>query len=136
VIVCVTEPLPLNELAIRHNAAILEYCRTSISALAGSTAGILGLTGLYGFAFYFLTAFMMSVCIMLCNVCSTVDLKEALAFFAYKCQQWRALCFHIVCPAVHLSVYACMSWFFHLTISGMHGHIKQNTLQLLTTRSS
>ena len=61
---CVSEPLPLNELAIRHNAAMLEYCRTSISALAGSTAGILGLTGLYGFAFYFLTAFMMSVCTM------------------------------------------------------------------------
>jgi len=63
---CVTEPLPLNEMAIRHNAAMLEYCRTSVSALAGSTAGILGLTGLYGFAFYFLTAFMMSVCNVIC----------------------------------------------------------------------
>jgi len=67
---CVTEPLPLNEMAIRHNAAMLEYCRTSVSALAGSTAGILGLTGLYGFAFYFLTAFMMSVrsiCLFVCK---------------------------------------------------------------------
>jgi hypothetical protein len=52
-------------MAIRHNAAMIEYCRTSISALAGSTAGILGLTGLYGFAFYFLTAFIMSFMLLL-----------------------------------------------------------------------
>jgi len=69
---CATEPLPLNELAIRHNAAMLEYCRTSISALSGSTAGILGLTGLYGFAFYFLTAFMMSVCTIFLHTFSAV----------------------------------------------------------------
>ena len=55
------EPLPFSEIAMRHNAALLEYCRTSISALSGSTAGILGLTGLYGFIFYFVVAFMMSV---------------------------------------------------------------------------
>lgn len=55
------EPLPLSEIAMRHNAALLEYCRTSISALSGSTAGILGLTGLYGFIFYFVVAFLMSV---------------------------------------------------------------------------
>lgn len=59
--IVIVEPLPLNEMAIRHNAAMIEYCRTSISALAGSTAGILGLTGLYGFIFYFITALMMSV---------------------------------------------------------------------------
>ena len=75
----ITEPLPLNELAIRHNAAMLEYCRTSISALSGSTAGILGLTGLYGFAFYFLTAFMMSVC----TVCSSYTFVYI--FFLYFC---------------------------------------------------
>lgn len=55
------EPLPFSEIAMRHNAALLEYCRTSISALSGSTAGILGLTGLFGFIFYFVVAFMMSV---------------------------------------------------------------------------
>jgi ER membrane protein complex subunit 6 len=60
-VILIVEPLPLNEMAIRHNAAMIEYCRTSISALAGSTAGILGLTGLYGFIFYFITALMMSV---------------------------------------------------------------------------
>ncbi len=46
---------------MRQNAAILDYCRTSMSALSGSTAGIIGLTGLYGFIFYFITAFMLSV---------------------------------------------------------------------------
>jgi len=80
---CVTEPLPLNEMAIRHNAAMLEYCRTSVSALAGSTAGILGLTGLYGFAFYFLTAFMMSVC----NICylTCLLLFAYILFSSYMC---------------------------------------------------
>ena len=53
----------MNEMAIRANGAILEYCRTSVSALSGGTAGIIGLTGLYGFVFYFLTSLIMSVSI-------------------------------------------------------------------------
>lgn len=104
---CVTEPLPLNELAIRHNAAMLEYCRTSISALAGSTAGILGLTGLYGFAFYFLTAFMMSVrTIHLCTVCALfvfiliiISVKEHTADSVYF---WVLEQFHIVFVSVNV----------------------------------
>ncbi|ELT88181.1 hypothetical protein CAPTEDRAFT_87841, partial [Capitella teleta] len=54
----------VNEGAIRQNAAILDYCRTSVSCLAGVTAGIMGLTGLYGFIFYFLTAGMMSMMLL------------------------------------------------------------------------
>ena len=46
---------------MRNNTAVLEYSRTSTSALSGATAGILGLTSLYGFAFYFLTSLMMTV---------------------------------------------------------------------------
>jgi len=42
--------------AIATNHNIIEYCRTSMSALSGSTAGIIGLTSLYGFIFYFLMA--------------------------------------------------------------------------------
>lgn len=38
--------------AIAYNHHSIEYCRTSMSALAGSTAGIIGLTSLQGFAFY------------------------------------------------------------------------------------
>jgi hypothetical protein len=60
--------MPLSESALRHNAAVLDYCRTSVSALSGSTAGIMGLTGIYGFAFYFLTALMMSVSVSGLNV--------------------------------------------------------------------
>lgn len=41
-----------NELAIRNNLSIVEYCRTSMAALSGCTAGLLGLTGLYGAVFY------------------------------------------------------------------------------------
>ena len=48
-------------MALRQNAGILDYSRTSMSSLSGSAAGILGLTGLYGFAFYFITAFILSV---------------------------------------------------------------------------
>jgi len=50
-----------NERAIKRNAAIVDYCRTSGAALAGATAGILGLTGLYGFAFYILYSLLLSV---------------------------------------------------------------------------
>uniref|UniRef100_A0A2R5LGA4 ER membrane protein complex subunit 6 n=1 Tax=Ornithodoros turicata TaxID=34597 RepID=A0A2R5LGA4_9ACAR len=50
------EIVAYSEAAMRHNGAILEYCRTSVSALSGCTAGILGLTGLWGFLFYFVIA--------------------------------------------------------------------------------
>ena len=55
------EPMAYSELSMRQNAAILDYCRTSMSALSGATAGIIGLTGLYGFIFYFIIALMLSV---------------------------------------------------------------------------
>ncbi|XP_072021211.1 ER membrane protein complex subunit 6-like [Amphiura filiformis] len=54
------ETVIYNELAIRSNISILDYCRTSMSALSGSTAGILGLTGLYGFIFYFVASLALS----------------------------------------------------------------------------
>ncbi|KAK3578057.1 hypothetical protein CHS0354_039612 [Potamilus streckersoni] len=54
-----------NELAMRQNSFVLEYSRTSMSALSGAAAGILGLTGLYGFIFFFIMAFVLSVCILL-----------------------------------------------------------------------
>ncbi|XP_073996708.1 ER membrane protein complex subunit 6 isoform X3 [Rhodnius prolixus] len=46
------EIVAYSEVALRNNSAIVEYCRTSMSALSGSTAGLLGLTGFYGFGFY------------------------------------------------------------------------------------
>ena len=49
-----------NERAVRHNASLIEYGRTSISVIAGVTAGILGLTGIYGFGFYLIYSFVMS----------------------------------------------------------------------------
>ena len=50
----------LNERAVRHNAAVIEYCRTSLAVIAGITAGVLGLTGLYGFVFYFVYSIIIS----------------------------------------------------------------------------
>mgnify|MGYP002633180652 CR=1 FL=1 len=41
-----------SQTAISNNQAVVEYCRTSMAALAGGAAGILGLSTLYGFAFY------------------------------------------------------------------------------------
>ncbi|XP_033624884.1 ER membrane protein complex subunit 6-like [Asterias rubens] len=55
-----SEPVVYNELAIRSNMSILSYCRTFVSALSGSSAGILGLTGLEGFFFYFIVSFAFS----------------------------------------------------------------------------
>ncbi|ETE57737.1 Transmembrane protein 93, partial [Ophiophagus hannah] len=58
-------PQFISEAAVRGNAAILDYCRTSVSALSGATAGILGLNGLYGFIFYFLASVLLSVLLVL-----------------------------------------------------------------------
>lgn len=43
-----------SEPAIRNNFAVLEYSRTCQAAATGIAAGSLGLTSLYGFAFYFI----------------------------------------------------------------------------------
>ncbi|NXT90921.1 EMC6 protein, partial [Anhinga rufa] len=58
-------PQFISEAAVRGNAAILDYCRTSVSALSGATAGILGLTGLHGFIFYFVASVLLSVLLVL-----------------------------------------------------------------------
>jgi len=54
------EPIAYNEMSMRSNAAKLDYCQTSMSALSGCTAGIIGLTNIPGFVFYFVTALMLS----------------------------------------------------------------------------
>ncbi|XP_014280473.1 ER membrane protein complex subunit 6 isoform X2 [Halyomorpha halys] len=46
------EMVAYSESALRNNAAIVEYCRTSMAAISGGTAGLLGFTGFYGFGFY------------------------------------------------------------------------------------
>jgi hypothetical protein len=55
----------LSESAIRYNDFLLDYCQTSMSALSGSAAGIIGLTGLNGFAFYFICSLVLSFAILL-----------------------------------------------------------------------
>lgn len=59
------ETIAYSEAAMRHNGAVLEYCRTSLAALSGCTAGILGLTGLWGFLFYFATALALWLMLVL-----------------------------------------------------------------------
>ncbi|XP_077970996.1 ER membrane protein complex subunit 6-like [Styela clava] len=54
-----------NLMAMRQNFGIAEYCRTGVSALGGVTAGILGLTGLYGFAFYVICASSLFIGILI-----------------------------------------------------------------------
>lgn len=53
------EIVAYSEAAIRNNHQAVEYCRTSMAALSGSTAGIIGLTGLIGFTFYLLSVFAL-----------------------------------------------------------------------------
>lgn len=50
--------------AIRNNFSAVEYCKTFTSALSGSCAGILGLTGIVGFGFYFVSALMLWLMIL------------------------------------------------------------------------
>lgn len=51
--------------AIQCNAAIIDYCRTSGAAISGATAGILGLTGLNGFAFFVIFSVVLSLMLAL-----------------------------------------------------------------------
>ncbi|XP_077291660.1 ER membrane protein complex subunit 6 [Arctopsyche grandis] len=55
----------LSEPALRNNAAVVEYCRTSMAALAGSTAGLLGLTSFYGFGFYLFSVFSLWILLLM-----------------------------------------------------------------------
>ncbi|CAG5122099.1 unnamed protein product [Candidula unifasciata] len=59
-----SDGIAYSEQSLRQNAFILEYCRTSVSALSGATAGIMGLTGLWGFIFYFITALILSILLL------------------------------------------------------------------------
>ncbi|KFO10341.1 ER membrane protein complex subunit 6 [Balearica regulorum gibbericeps] len=55
-------PQFISEAAVRGNAAILDYCRTSVSALSGATAGV---KKKHGFIFYFLASVLLSVLLVL-----------------------------------------------------------------------
>ncbi|UJR10405.1 hypothetical protein I4U23_014608 [Adineta vaga] len=54
------EPVLYSEIAVRLNEHSLEQCRTSVSALSGCVAGILGLTSYKGFLFYGFSMFFLS----------------------------------------------------------------------------
>ncbi|KAG5885155.1 hypothetical protein JTB14_037604 [Gonioctena quinquepunctata] len=45
-----------SESAIRNNLSVVEYCRTSVAAVSGCTAGVLGLTSVYGALFFIFAA--------------------------------------------------------------------------------
>lgn len=59
------EPVLYSEIAVRLNENSLEQCRTSVSALSGCVAGILGLTSYKGFLFYAFSMFFLSSLIYL-----------------------------------------------------------------------
>lgn len=54
-----SQVVAFSESAIRNNFSAVEYCKTFVSALSGSCAGIIGLTGLAGFAFYFVSILVL-----------------------------------------------------------------------------
>ena len=60
------EPILYSEIAVRFNENSLEQCRTSVSALSGCVAGILGLTSYKGFIFYAFSMLFLSFLIYLC----------------------------------------------------------------------
>ncbi|GAV03133.1 hypothetical protein RvY_13608 [Ramazzottius varieornatus] len=53
-----------NELAAMQNLASVDYGRIFTALLAGSTAGILGLTGLYGFLFFFVSNGLLGLLVL------------------------------------------------------------------------
>ena len=55
------QPLLVERLSapqVVHNAQTLAFSRTSVSILAGCIAGVFGLTGVWGFAFYLLSVLL------------------------------------------------------------------------------
>uniref|UniRef100_A0A0M3HZU6 ER membrane protein complex subunit 6 n=1 Tax=Ascaris lumbricoides TaxID=6252 RepID=A0A0M3HZU6_ASCLU len=50
-----------SEAAIRHNIGVLEYSRTCQAAATGMASGILGLTGIPGFVFYFVIVMIQTL---------------------------------------------------------------------------
>ncbi|EFO19461.1 hypothetical protein LOAG_09031 [Loa loa] len=50
-----------SEVAMRHNVGILEYSRTCQAAASGMASGILGLTGVSGFIFYFILVVLQAL---------------------------------------------------------------------------
>lgn len=48
-----SEPVAYSDAALRNNAVVVEYCRTSMAALSGSTAGNILLLILVSHASYF-----------------------------------------------------------------------------------
>ena len=50
-----------SDAAVRFNENSLEQCRTSVSALSGCVAGIIGLTSYRGFLFYGFSMFLLSL---------------------------------------------------------------------------
>ncbi|XP_013110458.1 ER membrane protein complex subunit 6 [Stomoxys calcitrans] len=59
------ELIAYSEAAIRNNISAVEYCRTSMAAISGCAAGILGLNGLLGFLFYFLSVFVLWLLVLM-----------------------------------------------------------------------
>lgn len=71
-----------SERAVRQNSAVIDYCRTSGAVIAGAAAGIMGLTGLYGFAFFILFSVALSV------VLSMKAGRDWTKYFTTKRQLW------------------------------------------------
>jgi len=54
-------PMPINPRNVMHNSKSLNFSRTSLSVLSGGVAGILGLSSLWGFLFYFLVSGLLGL---------------------------------------------------------------------------
>lgn len=52
---------------MQANAKTINFIQSASSAVSGSAAGILGLTGIYGFIFYFITAITTNATTLLIN---------------------------------------------------------------------
>jgi len=57
------ESVLYSDAAVRFNENSLEQCRTSVSALSGCVAGIIGLTSYKGFLFYGFSMLLLSLLI-------------------------------------------------------------------------
>jgi hypothetical protein len=82
-----SQPNPINSRNVMHNTKSLNFSRTSLSVLAGGVAGILGLTSLNGFLFYFIASGILGLYYLL------VETKSDAVHFLNKQQLVTAFVF-------------------------------------------
>jgi len=112
----VVNPNPINSRNVMHNAKSLSFSRTALSALSGISAGILGLTSLKGFFFYFIMSGILGIYYLILELQS-----EAVHFLSKQQLLTSALSFENLFTYVLMWTlcYGCVHVYWRSNINGI-----------------